>query len=317
MISDIYKKRDFKGLSTAPRFRDVLRWRIKDGFDRRLEDEDEDVPFVEVDVESLKTENDYLLWVGHSTLLIKIRNVKILIDPLFADRILTKKRFKSLNYSLRDILPVDYVLVSHNHIDHLEADALRVLKNSCRYLVPAGLDYFMQRYNIKNYITFEWYSSFRENEMEFIFVPAQHWSQRGILDRNLSLWGGWIIKGHNFSIYYAGDTGYFNIFERLRKRYGVFDLSILPIGAYAPRWFSYKNHMSPYDALRAFCELNARKMLPVHWGAFRLGKESCSEPIRRLFSLWEKERVEEERLVFLPVGGVLPIASVTEAPISS
>ncbi|MGC8926447.1 MAG: MBL fold metallo-hydrolase [Myxococcota bacterium] len=276
----------------------------------------DDIPYVDVDIELLKRRENYLLWVGHSTLLLNIKGKKILIDPVFSDRLLTVKRIKGLNYSLKDIMPVDYVLISHNHIDHIETGVLKTLKNYSRYLIPAGLDYYLSRHNVKNYIAFDWYESFKERELEFIFVPAQHWSQRGIFDRNRSLWGGWIIKSDLLSIYFAGDTGYFNIFDKLKKMYGSFHLSILPIGAYAPRWFSYKNHMSPYDALRAFIELNAEKMLPVHWGAFRLGKESGSEPIRRLLSLWSKEKIEEERLIALPVGGLLSLSGMPKSTIS-
>ncbi len=317
MSDENVHRKDFRDFSVAPRFIDVLRWRLKSGLERNTYKTDDDVPYVDVDTVSLKGRNDYILWVGHSTLLLDIGGVKILIDPVFSDRLLTVRRIRNLSYSLRDIMPVDFVLISHNHIDHIETDVLKILRNSCRYLIPDGLGYYMRRNNIRNYVLFDWFESYQEKETEFVFVPAQHWSQRGIFDRNRSLWGGWIIRRGSFSIYYAGDTGYFNIFSRLKKMYGIFDLSILPIGAYSPRWFSYKNHMSPYDAFRAFADLNSKRMLPVHWGAFRLGKERCSEPIRRLFSLWEKERIEEERLVFLPVGGVLSLPGMAETAVTT
>lgn len=310
------QRESFKDYSVAPKFRDVIKWRLLDKIERKNLKMPEYIPYVKVDTELLMKREDYMLWVGHSTLLLNIKGKKILIDPVFSDRLLTVKRINSLNYSLKDIMPIDYVLISHNHIDHLETKVLKILKNSCRYLIPAGLDYYFLRHRVKNYISFDWFESFRERDLEFIFVPAQHWSQRGIFDRNRSLWGGWIIKSGSISIYFAGDTGYFNIFHKLNKMYGHFDLSILPIGAYAPRWFSYKNHMSPYDALKAFTELNADKMLPVHWGVFRLGKEQSSEPIRRLFSLWEKEKIEEERLIFLPVGGILSLSSMSETTLT-
>lgn len=314
MYSYISKER-FKEISMAPKLLDVLRWRLKDRFER-YDSKEDDVPSVEVDTDSLKKKRDFLLWVGHSTILINIRGIKILLDPVFSNRLITVKRLKKLNYSLKDILPIDYVLISHNHIDHIESNVFKILGDSCRYLIPDGLGYYMERNSIKNYILFSWYETYRERETEFVFVPAQHWSQRGLFDRNKSLWGGWIIRSDSLTIYFAGDTGYFNIFSKLRQKYGIFDISILPIGAYAPRWFSYKNHMSPYDAVKAFADLNSKRMLPVHWGAFRLGKETCSEPIRRLFSIWEKEKIEEERLIFLPVGGILSLASMTETTVS-
>ncbi len=311
------QRNNFKELSSAPKIGDVLKWRLKDKLDNNTLELDEDIPFVDVDTKALKLKKEYLLWIGHSTLLLNLGGRKILVDPVFSSRLLTVKRIRSLNYSLRDIMPIDYVLISHNHIDHIETEVLKILKNSTRYLVPAGLDYYMLRNGIKNYITFNWFESFVERELEFIFVPAQHWSQRGVFDRNKSLWGGWIINNGIFSIYFAGDTGYFNIFKKLRKMYGVFDISILPIGAYAPRWFSYKNHMSPYDAVRAFVEMGSKRMLPVHWGSFRLGKEGYSEPIRRLLSAWEKEKIEEERLIFLPTGGLLSLPGMAESPVSA
>jgi L-ascorbate metabolism protein UlaG (beta-lactamase superfamily) len=310
------EKDSFKEYSTAPRIVDVLKWRIRDKLSKRLIDEDK-VPSVRVDTDLLKREMNYLLWVGHSTVLINVNGKKILLDPVFSNRLLTMKRVSPIDFSIKDLTPIDYVLISHNHIDHLETDVLRILKDHPRYLIPLGLDYFMRRHRIKNYITFDWYECYREREIEFTFVPAQHWSQRGIFDRNKSLWGGWIIRTEGISFYFAGDTGYCDIFKRLRRIYGKVDMAMLPIGAYSPRWFSYKNHMSPYEALRAFGDLNSDFILPIHWGAFRLGQEGVIEPIRRLFSLWEKERIEDERLIFLPAGGVLSLPRMSKTAISS
>ncbi len=309
-------KNNFKEYSVAPKLRDVIRWRFKDKIERKSSVLDDDVPFVNVDTDKLKTMKEYILWIGHSTLLINTGGVKILIDPVFSDRLVTIKRNRGLNYTLKDIMPVDFVLISHNHIDHIETDVLKILSNSCRYLIPIGLDYYMNRNNIRNYLSFDWFESYKERGIEFTFVPAQHWSQRGVFDRNKSLWGGWLIRSASISLYYAGDTGYFNMFTKLRKMYGTFDIAALPIGAYAPRWFSYKNHMSPYDALKAFAELDSVRMLPVHWGSFRLGEERCSEPIRRLLSLWDKEKIEDERLIFLPVGGILSLPCMSEAAVT-
>ncbi|MCX7945074.1 MAG: MBL fold metallo-hydrolase [Deltaproteobacteria bacterium] len=304
----------FKQYSVAPRFIDVLRWRLREKIENDRCEHDY-VPNVEVNIKELNGKRDYILWIGHSSLLINIEGIKILVDPVFSNRLLTIKRLNRLNYTIDDIMPINFVLISHNHIDHIETNVLRTLKNSCRYLIPEGLGYYMRWHSVKNFILFNWFESYNEKETEFTFVPAQHWSQRGLFDRNRSLWGGWVIRRGSWTIYYAGDTGYFNIFPRLRKMYGVFDISILPIGAYAPRWFSYKNHMSPYDALKAFVELSSKKMLPVHWGSFRLGQEKCSEPIRRLLALWEKEQIEEERLILLPVGGILSLTSMSKTPI--
>ncbi len=302
----------FRSISSAPRLRDVLRWRIKSSPFEMYSRASDIIPVVNTDIGSLKKKRNFILWIGHSSLMIDLDGRRILIDPVFTNRLLTVKRAVSLNYDLNDLLPIDYVLISHNHIDHLESNVLRIIRNSARYLIPLGLDYFMKRYRVSNYVSFDWYESFKERGIEFIFVPAQHWSQRGPFDRNRSLWGGFIIRSSRITIYYAGDTGYFDIFSKLKKLYGNIDLSILPIGAYAPRWFSYKNHMSPYDALKAFCDLSSDRFLPVHWGAFRLGREGVDEPIRRLFSLWEKENIEEERLIFLPVGGVYSLPGMSK-----
>jgi len=310
------QKRSFKELSTAPRIVDVLKWRVKDGFRKGLSDIDQ-IPSVKVNLDAIREGRDYLFWAGHSTILLNIEGKRILIDPVLSNRLATLKRENPIDFSLSDLMPIDYVLVSHNHIDHIETRVLKYLKNSPRYLLPLGFDYLMKRFKIRNYITFDWYESFAERDLEFIFVPAQHWSQRGIFDRNRSLWGGWIIRTKNVSLYFAGDTGYCDIFKKLRRVYGKIDIAMLPIGAYSPRWFSYKNHMSPYDALKAFVDLHSEFMLPIHWGAFKLGQENTTEPIRRLFSLWEKERIDSERLIFLPVGGVLSLSGMSKTAVSS
>ena len=248
---------------------------------------------------NLDIENNYLIWIGHSTFLIKINDLTILTDPVFSERASPFKRFgpKRLippSLSIKDLPPIDVITVSHNHYDHLDIRSLKKISKKnpeAFFLIPKGdIDIFKKR-NIDNVFEFEWWQNIDLKDHIFTFTPVQHWSARGLFDRNESLWGGWFIKSTDYSLYHAGDTGYSNDFIETQKRLGSPKYAFLPIGAYDPEWFMAASHVNPEDSIRIMKDLGAEFSFGMHWGTFTLTAEDTLEPPQRL-----KEALNNDKL---------------------
>ena len=247
-----------------------------------ISDEWKDIDLIE--------DTDYLIWIGHSTFLIKKDNFVILTDPVFSKRASPFKRFgpKRLippSISIDELPAIDVVTISHNHYDHLDIRSLKKiyqLNPDATFLIPKGDKDIFEKRNIKNVIEFLWWESKEFDSFKFTFTPVQHWSARGLFDRNESLWGGWFIKGNEYSIYHAGDTGYSNDFIETKKRLGSPKYAFIPIGAYDPEWFMAASHVNPEDAIRIMHDLDAEESFGMHWGTFTLTAEDTLEPPIRL-----------------------------------
>ena len=146
------------------------------------------------------------------------------------------------------------------------------------------------------------------------FVPSQHWSRRGLTDTNEALWGGFVVEGGGARVYHSGDTAYFEGFREIGQCFPRLDAALLPIGAYDPEWFMRPQHMSPEDAVQAFVDLGARRLLPMHWGTFKLTDEPLDEPPRRLNAEWQRRGLPPEALSILPIGASLALPAAAEAP---
>jgi N-acyl-phosphatidylethanolamine-hydrolysing phospholipase D len=239
-------------------------------------------------------------WIGHSTFLIQVGEVNVLTDPIWSDRaspfrITGPRRWVPPAVSLAALPPIDVVLISHNHYDHLDDRTVRELSRShpnARWIVPLGLRRFFAKRRIAAVTELDWWNETRSGALTIGATPAQHFSARGLGDRNRTLWCGYSIAGGARKIYFAGDTGYHPEFSSIGERFGPFDVSLLPVGAYEPRWFMRPVHMSPEDAVRAYRDLCASSkagsptMIPMHWGTFRLTDEPITEPPIRLAEAW-------------------------------
>ena len=233
---------------------------------------------------------NHTIWIGHSTFIIKVNNLTILTDPVFSDRASPFRRFgpKRLippSISLEELPKIDVVTISHNHYDHLDIRSLKKLSKinpDLIFLIPKGdLDIFKKR-RITNVKEFVWWEDIIIDEFTFTFTPVQHWSARGLFDRNESLWGGWFIKGKEFSIYHAGDTGYSKDFVKTKEKLGSPKYAFIPIGAYDPEWFMSESHVNPEDAIRIMNDLDAEYSFGMHWGTFTLTSEDTTAPRERL-----------------------------------
>ena len=238
----------------------------------------------------LLNDDNYVIWVGHSTFLIKKSGVTILTDPIFSERASPLKNFGPKRLippalQITDIPSIDFVTVSHNHYDHLDTRSLKeisTLHPNAIFLVPSGDLKLLKKNKINNVYEFEWWKSFKGKNFEFTFTPVQHWSKRSLFDRNKSLWGGWYIKHSDYSIYHAGDTGYSDDFKETRIRLGAPKYAFIPIGAYDPEWFMSDSHVNPEEAVQIMLDLQAEKGFGMHWATFTLTDEDTIEPKIRL-----------------------------------
>jgi L-ascorbate metabolism protein UlaG (beta-lactamase superfamily) len=238
----------------------------------------------------LKSKNDQFTftWFGHSSLLFKIDEKILLVDPVFSERasmftFMGPKRFPYTNHMDVDLLPdVDAILISHDHYDHLDYQTILKLKDKInRFYVPLSVGAHLEKWGVppEHIVELNWWESTSFNGLELHFAPSRHFSGRGIADRFSTLWGSWIIKGKTQTIFYGGDSGYFPGFKEIGDRYGPFDISFLECGAYNDNWSEI--HMKPEETVQASIDLKSIKLMPIHWGKFNLALHPWKEPIER------------------------------------
>jgi L-ascorbate metabolism protein UlaG (beta-lactamase superfamily) len=221
-------------------------------------------------------------WVNHSTFLIQTENVNLLTDPIWSLRCSPvqwagPKRHHAPGIRFEDLPPIDAVLISHNHYDHMDAPTLRRLQRKHTF-VGLGNSAFL-----KGATDLDWWESAEISRDVCVHcVPAQHFSSRGLTDRDANLWCGFVLETPHGAIYFAGDTGWGPHFEKIRERFGPMRLALLPIGAFRPEWFMCSVHISPRDAVRAAIALEAGVSIPMHYSTFDLGDDGQEEPVRVL-----------------------------------
>jgi L-ascorbate metabolism protein UlaG (beta-lactamase superfamily) len=245
-----------------------------------------------------------LTWIGHASLLGSLGEGSFLVDPVFARRVgAFYPRHGEPGLSPGDLPPIDALLVTHNHYDHLDAASCRAVGRGAPVVVPAGLGRWFRRRGFARVVELAWWQSAAAGPLTVTLVPARHWSRRGVADENHSLWGGFVVEGAGASVYLAGDSAWFSGFAEIGRRFPGLLAAVLPIGGYEPAWFMSVNHLNPEEAGRAFLDLGARHLVPVHWGAFQLTDEPLAEPAARLAAWWEREGPRDgRRLLFLAVG---------------
>ena len=233
---------------------------------------------------------NYAVWVGHATYLINNGDINILTDPIFSKRaspigFAGPKRMIPPAMQLNDLPKIDAVVVSHNHYDHFDIWSLKKLYKlnpETIFMIPVGDKKKLIKAGIKNVVEMNWWESLKVSNTTFHFTPVQHWSKRGLFDRNKSLWGGWFMQTDALALYHAGDTGYSNDFKTTYERLGAPDYSFIPIGAYDPRWFMKDSHVNPEEAVQIALDLKTSHSFGMHWGTFILTDEPVLEPPVRL-----------------------------------
>jgi L-ascorbate metabolism protein UlaG (beta-lactamase superfamily) len=244
-------------------------------------------------------------WAGHASWVVRIGGLTVLTDPVWSRRIPgTPARITPVGVAWSALPPVDAVVISHNHYDHLDAPTLKRLPRDTALFVPAGLAGWFRRRGFTRVTELDWWEAAELGGVRFDFVPAHHWSRRTLTDACRSLWGGWVLSDAvGPRIYFAGDSGYGPFFREIGRAHPGIDLALLPIGAYAPRWMLSPVHTDPEEAVQAFLDVGAAAMAPMHWATFLLSSEPPLEPLRRVRAAWSAAKLPRSALWDLPVGG--------------
>lgn len=230
-----------------------------------------------------------ITWLGHSTFLIQYRGLTVLTDPILSARaspvsFAGPKRLVPMPISFEHLPPLDAIVISHNHYDHLDLKTLSQLEKqspNVKIVAPLKLGSWLAKQGLKEgrLIELDWWKSTQLEKMTLTALPAQHWSARGIFDRNDTLWASWMIDIADLRVWFGGDTGYNEVeFKEIGAAYPNIDLALIPIGAYAPRWFMKQQHTDPYEAILVHHDLSAARSIGMHWGTFELSAEPMLEP---------------------------------------
>jgi L-ascorbate metabolism protein UlaG (beta-lactamase superfamily) len=256
-----------------------------------------------------------LSWIGHSTFLLRLPGLTVLTDPVFAERcsptqLAGPKRVRAPGIALADLPRIDLILLSHNHYDHMDIDALRALhKHSpgARIVTPLGNAAYLAKKRIPGAIDLDWWQEATVHGAHVTATPARHFSARTLWDRNEMLWGGLFLNYKGTKIFFAGDTGYTKYFAEIRHRLGAPDLAMLPIGAYEPRWMMGPVHMNPADAVQAMIDLHAKRAVGMHFGTFQLTAEPIDAPLHDLKAAMLAADQPLTRFFTLDVGETAPL----------
>lgn len=301
---------------------DLIRWRVG----RETEG-----PWRQVEIPGFDGEREeriqgarlLVTMVNHSTVLLQTSGVNILTDPIWSRRTspiqwIGPARYHAPGIAFEDLPPIDAVVVSHNHYDHLDLPTLARLHESHApvFLVGLGNGRLLRDAGIEGVVELDWWQARRLNDAVKIHaVPAQHWSTRTRLDINRMLWAGYVVEGPGGSIFFAGDTGLGPHFAQIRQRFSPVRLALLPIGAYLPRWMMKDNHLSPAEALDVHQILNANRSMAIHFGTFELGDDGQFQAVRELKRLRGKSDIDPD-VFWIPEVGIPREVDEVYAPAS-
>ena len=252
-------------------------------------------------------------WVGHATFLLQVGGANVLTDPMWSERaspvaFAGPRRVTAPGVDMEALPTVDVVLQSHDHYDHLDDATVRRIAGrwpEARWVAPLGVAAWLRERGVRAVEERDWWERATRPHpgLDVTCVPAQHFSGRSALRRNGTLWCGWVLRAGARAVYFAGDTGRHPEFAEIARRCGPFDLALLPVGAYEPRWFMRAVHMNPEDAVAAYQEIAAAHpdappplAAGMHWGTFKLTDEPLDEPPRRTRQLWELAGLSADRL---------------------
>ena len=250
-----------------------------------------------------------LTWLGQATFLLKIDGKNILTDPLFSEYAgpfsMGPRRFVGPGISIKNLPLIDILIISHNHYDHLDAEAIEALpgKKNIDVFVPLGLKaFFIERGYVRVH-ELDWYENYSISDLEISALPTVHFSGRGVFDKNKTLWCAWMIHSSSGKYLFMGDTAYSpSLFKNIGDRFQSFDLAMLPIGTYGNRKYGVNNHLNPEEALQAGMDIKAKVFVGMHWGTFELSDEPPWEPPKRFKNAARQFKISPERLWIMKIG---------------
>lgn len=304
--------------ATPHGFGGFIKWmltRSEDEGSTRLEDKARPTPAASNRVPEERSDELATTWIGHSSFLIQCRGLTILTDPIWSDHaspvsFAGPRRLVPPGVTFENLPPVDITLISHDHYDHLDDTTIRRLVDRfprMKWMAPLRVGDFLRKRGAFDVTELDWWDQHESSGLTFGCTPAQHFSGRYPWNRNATLWCGWTVRfDDDTRIFFAGDTGYHPEFRNIANRFGPFEIAILPIGAYEPRWFMKPVHMSPEEAVTALQDLDVSPsrcvMVGSHWGTFRLTTEPVMEPPRRTREAWSAASLPADRLWIMSHG---------------
>ncbi len=258
-------------------------------------------------------------FVNHATVLLQVGELNIITDPIWSERcspvsFAGPRRHRRPGIRFEDLPPIDIVLLSHNHYDHMDLPTLRRLRrrDSPTVFCPLGVASRVRRLGYRSVVELDWWQSERFRDVTLHCVPAQHFSARGPFDRNRSLWCGWHIESNAGGVLFAADTGFGPHFAQIARRFSQPRLALLPIGAYRPRWFMGPVHMGPEEAIEAHTILDPAVSMPIHYGTFSLADDGETEPVDHLRALLHDRPEQSWRILTEGEGWTLPTVSAAD-----
>lgn len=290
-------------------FLDFVKWRWEKLF--------KDIPGIEAyhfqidtknhEILKTNTEKSTLTWIGHATFLIQFFGMNILTDPQFSDRASPvswagPKRVVPPGLPIDELPDIDAVIISHDHYDSLDlASVIALSKHNINrpltFIVPLGMKAWFDELDLESIrvVELDWTESYTIGDLKFTAEPVQHWSKRTLIDTNKRLWAAWVIESKGKRIFFTGDTGYAKHFKDIGEKYKNFQLSLIPIGAYEPRWFMKSHHVNPDEAVQIHKDINSEYSVAMHWGTFILTDEPLDEPPAKLEEALNKNNINESK----------------------
>jgi L-ascorbate metabolism protein UlaG (beta-lactamase superfamily) len=297
-------------IEPIPRLK-LLKWMFSPNPKRAEKRADNWRPTVIPNNDIVKDDSDKLVWLGHASFYIKMGKYRLLTDPVFNDLTPLLRRRHSLPCSPTCFTDINYILLSHGHRDHLDLPTLKLLAKqnpNCTILCPLGFDNLIRSIGFIDIQEAAWYQQFQTpDDLKIVFLPAKHWNRRFLWDYNTTLWGSHWIEYRNASVYFAGDTAMDGHFEKIRKYLGKPDYSLLPVGAYLPRYVMEWAHIAPWEAVEAFQILESNFFIPMHFGTFDLSDEPASEPYQLLKQYEAMGQFKNAQLLLPTIGELISI----------
>lgn len=306
--SDHFDGKQFRNPSgaRAGNFKDMIKW-FRERNQPKWTFRENDSPEVLLPP---RNENLNACFINHASFLLQWGGLNILTDPVFSERtspfsFAGPRRMHPPGLKADNLPPVDIVLLSHNHYDHLDRPSVRLLLDRFDplFIVPLGVSPYLRKNGIKRIQELDWFEGLDEGPLKITATPAQHFSGRGMFDRDRTLWAGYVIQYKGESVYFAGDSGYHApLFREIGERLGPFRLSMIPIGAYIPQWFMSPIHMSPEEAVRVHHDVRSACSIAMHYGTFPLADDAQYQAPGDLAAARRKAGLSEDQFILLPEG---------------